>query len=428
METLLWRMRIGLFRGGRSGQNMNGLKRRNNSSFAQKVNGIIVWLIIVSTLLKILLMIGNVEVNPGPNSKSTPNENSSNSSDDEILTQSTFKQIFCELLSAQMPVILSSLTDKINTIETKVIQTTAKIENLETLNVELKSTNEKLNNQIELMNKRIIDLEDRSRRENLIFYGINVAPGISPKLKLEEFLISKLEIRCKMEGRTHLLPKGKRQHSPIIAQINNSMLRLQILQNSKKLKGTSFWIEEDFSSETRKARQKLKYYMYEARNEGKIPYLNYNKLKIDGETFAEADFPDLPPTTDRKTKQIKDHQKKREDAENLESENELSTSQSLEPESADQPDLQEPIEVTIVDNAEISALQTPNNISQDKVVPLKPTGSIVQFFSPTLKPSVVKATQQKSTSSISGDKSSRNVPNVPERIQRKSTRSVPKKN
>ena len=84
------------------------------------------------------------------------------------------------------------------------------MELLETQNKELEVTNYDLGNKIQTMNKRIIELEDRSRCDNLIFQGISASSGANFKLTLEEFLSSKLEIDCKLEGRIHFLPKGKR--------------------------------------------------------------------------------------------------------------------------------------------------------------------------------------------------------------------------
>ena len=59
----------------------------------------------------------------------------------------------------------------------------------------------------------------------------------------------------------------------------------EILQNRNKLKDTGISIQEDFSRETRTIRQSFIPYMLEARNDGKRAYLNYTKLKIDGEVF-----------------------------------------------------------------------------------------------------------------------------------------------
>ena len=71
------------------------------------------------------------------------------------------------------------------------------------------------------------------------------------------------------------------------------------MRNSKLLKNTNFFIDEDFSAETRKIRKKLRYYMLEARISGKFARLYYNKLKIDNDFYDESSFEDLPAQDDR---------------------------------------------------------------------------------------------------------------------------------
>ena len=50
------------------------------------------------------------------------------------------------------------------------------------------------------------------------------------------------------------------------------------MANAKKLKGTEIYINEDFIDSVRKRRKELLPAMFEARKQGKIAFLRYDKL------------------------------------------------------------------------------------------------------------------------------------------------------
>lgn len=108
------------------------------------------------------------------------------------------------------------------------------------------------------------DAENRSRRSNLIFYGI-------PDTSSNEFFARSAEIiirhcseylNCtvkpdEIEGAHRLGRQIPGRNRPIIVKFSNFKTKDAILANARKLKGTADSIGEDFSKQTQTARKHL---------------------------------------------------------------------------------------------------------------------------------------------------------------------------
>ena len=105
---------------------------------------------------------------------------------------------------------------------------------------------------IDIENK-LVDLEDRSRRNILRINGIKVG-------KIETWEECEKRVNCFLEEkldidtseiwieRTHRVGEKKNgQERQIVVQFNSYKNKLDILRNCKKLKGTNFSVFEDFS-------------------------------------------------------------------------------------------------------------------------------------------------------------------------------------
>lgn len=112
--------------------------------------------------------------------------------------------------------------------------------------------------------ERLDDLENRSRRNNLIFYGL---PDTNPKetyAQSEQIIINHclksfcLTVEPKEIERAHRLGRytANRQR-PIIVKLSSFKTKESILSNGPKLKGTKFSIGEDFTHPVRTARKEL---------------------------------------------------------------------------------------------------------------------------------------------------------------------------
>ena len=136
---------------------------------------------------------------------------------------------------------------------------------------------------IEIENK-LVDLEDRSMRNNLRINGIKEGKNETWE-ECEERVNCFLEEKLDMDTseiwieRAHRVGEKKRgQERQIVVQFNSYKNKLDILRNCKKLKGTNFSIFEDFSKETASIRKEKWKEVLKNRKDGKISYLQYKTV------------------------------------------------------------------------------------------------------------------------------------------------------
>ena len=109
------------------------------------------------------------------------------------------------------------------------------------------------------------DLEDRSRRNNLVFFGFPEAGDNSEHCEALVTNVLKntsiINRECgQMFDRAHRLGKKKADGNrprPIIVRVTFYKDKEHILKSAHKLKGTSFAVSEDFSKLTLSARNQL---------------------------------------------------------------------------------------------------------------------------------------------------------------------------
>ncbi|KAJ8977889.1 hypothetical protein NQ317_010084 [Molorchus minor] len=131
---------------------------------------------------------------------------------------------------------IDGLEGKLKNIEQKYDTTIAELEQkaqtFEIENIELR--------------KRLIDVERKLKRKNLIFYGI-------------------------------------------VEEIGENVKK-EIIKNRRNLKGSNIYISEDQTTEDRKERKVLVEHLKLARSKNKLAQLKGNKLVIDGEIYVYADL------------------------------------------------------------------------------------------------------------------------------------------
>lgn len=113
-----------------------------------------------------------------------------------------------------------------------------KVQVLENKYIDLKADNEYLK-------KKLIVIERRLKKYNLVFYGIRENDNktlISDVLKI---INEKLNIKCASQDLRDIYRIGKNLNDkprPVIIEVVNYKLKIYVLINSKKLKGTSIYI------------------------------------------------------------------------------------------------------------------------------------------------------------------------------------------
>ncbi|XP_065667574.1 uncharacterized protein LOC136087884 [Hydra vulgaris] len=160
----------------------------------------------------------------------------------------------------------------------KRIDEVKKLYNEKTL---LDSNNE--SNFLKDIKKKLVDLENRSRRNNLRIDGVKELPDeswedskkIVKKIFSEKLQINK-EIIIERAHRSGSIKSGK-ERSIVLKLLNFNDKKL-ILLNSKKLRGTDVFINEDFAKETMEKRKKLCDEVIKLRKEDKYAILKFDSI------------------------------------------------------------------------------------------------------------------------------------------------------
>ncbi|XP_075731736.1 uncharacterized protein LOC119163627 [Rhipicephalus microplus] len=213
----------------------------------------------VHVIRALLILAGDVETNPGPSNIS-----------ENLLAELRKLSAGQTQLIAEVQGLKSQLgnTDKtIGELNKRLSDLESHYQSLVPLRKEievLRVNTEQTSCRIFALEARIDDAENRSRRNNLIFYGIP-DPSASETFSESERLVMNL---CRDNLQVHLEPRDiERAHRlgrhspersrPIIVKIALHKTKTAILSNGRKLKGTSYGIGEDFSRSVQNARKQL---------------------------------------------------------------------------------------------------------------------------------------------------------------------------
>ena len=132
----------------------------------------------------------------------------------------------------------------------------------------------------EYIKERFDEMEDRSRRNNVRVDGIKECEGETREdreKKVIEICEKKLGLENVKIERAHRIKSKSKNGRPrtIICKLQSFKDRDSIIKNSNKLKGTNYYIYEDFSKGTMEYRKELWEKVKKLREKGKIAYLNY---------------------------------------------------------------------------------------------------------------------------------------------------------
>ena len=109
-----------------------------------------------------------------------------------------------------------------------------------------------------LLEYKSLDLEARTRRNNLIFNGMSEARDENCMLLIKQFLQERLGLSDIRIERAHRLGRFNRSRSrPIIVSFLESSSVQSVLSNAHKLKGSPYSINKDFPQEIANARKSL---------------------------------------------------------------------------------------------------------------------------------------------------------------------------
>lgn len=258
----------------------------------------------------VLLMSGDVELNPGPKrtQETTPSETNSPMTD---TLQKQFNDMFVMLQgvnsrTVKMEKDQSSLISTVNDIKKSQELIESKITDIDKrlTAAESKSSSSDLLQQdlslLRQMTDSLIDensrlrasqaeLEDRSRRDNLLFYGLTDAHS-ETWAQTEEKLLNAVSTSLNFSISSESIERAHRlgvfsdnKCRPVMVKFLSFKLKQQILFSSAELKPSGITFSEDYSVPTRQARRKLIEF---AKTQNSVFKLKYNKLYMNNKTYS----------------------------------------------------------------------------------------------------------------------------------------------
>ena len=240
---------------------------------------------------------------PIQNTPKTPNETNNNEELVNIIRKVIKEKLEghekkCYFLKSH----LETANQRLNKISDEVVELTKSLEftqaevkeeitnikdNLNQVKTEIQELGEDVLDPDYVTNK-LIELEDRSRRNNIRIDGIEEEQYETwdrCEEKVQKVIKDKLGIEDEVEiDRCHRMKKSGKDRSnnernslprTIICRLLRFKDKQRIIQSSKKLKNTGIFIYEDFCKDTMDLRKQLWEKVLEHRANNKISYLNY---------------------------------------------------------------------------------------------------------------------------------------------------------
>ncbi|XP_064469783.1 uncharacterized protein LOC135384515 [Ornithodoros turicata] len=181
---------------------------------------------------------------------------------------------------------VDNILERLSTIELKLDEIGKVSMLVEECNKEISGLEAK----VQSLEMKVDDLENRSRRNNIVIYGLSEDVDETPASllsKVVERFFGRLGVTLTSIERVHRL--GRRiqsKHRAVILRLFNYSEKTTVFNNCFKLKGSSISITEDFSKSVRIVRKKLWDSAVENRWKGDKVSLHFMKLRINNEFFT----------------------------------------------------------------------------------------------------------------------------------------------
>jgi hypothetical protein len=267
VEVNIWRARIGAFVGKKlcASVGNNGECDNNTKSKCQYELGLIIG---------ILLIIAGVELNPGP------------------LTSDDIKQIvaalqpqFDEVNKKQSELIQQELSNVRHTMDEFKTCCTSQYKEMKEEIANLKERNEEL---LDMVNTH----ENAVRKNNIIIHGVEEKDTISAE-QVVTSICAELGVTVNNENIAEAFRigrnKGKR---PIVCKLNTFKKKKEIIDKSRGMTSTPYYITHDLSKQEREAKQKLRKYREYAISQNLTAYIRGTKLIINGQAWTHDELQD----------------------------------------------------------------------------------------------------------------------------------------
>ncbi|XP_077497108.1 uncharacterized protein LOC144107795 [Amblyomma americanum] len=236
----------------------------------------------VSYLWCLLVLGGDVELNPGPMTKAQ--EEKLDLVAGSILRLETSNAVLQDSVNkvlqidADLKIDLEKLTKRVHDLEQKFATAPS---------AELVGNSDK---GLANVQAKIDDLENRSRRSNVLFYGID-DPEKSETWEESERLVNvfckeKLGLTVESVSRAHRVGRfSSEKKRPIIAKFFNEREVDTVMSRGYKLKNTNLSISRDYSEAVREKRRKLLQFSKSIKKDGDKVRLVFNKLFVNDDLY-----------------------------------------------------------------------------------------------------------------------------------------------
>ncbi|XP_077512622.1 uncharacterized protein LOC144123721 [Amblyomma americanum] len=193
-----------------------------------------------SFCLLVLLLSGDVETNPGPTLSVSDQL-------ETIIENQKVSAIELKSIRENLDGHISDSNRRLASTEEKIESFTQTIKRVE----ECESTVLELREQIASLCSKVDDLEYRSRRNNLIIFGIKEDGAETPKslrdAVLTEVFEEKLGITVGSVERIHRFGRQLQDKDrPVVMRFFDFNEKMNLLRNAKKLKGSGMSLSEDY--------------------------------------------------------------------------------------------------------------------------------------------------------------------------------------
>jgi outer membrane murein-binding lipoprotein Lpp len=265
----------------------------------------------------LLLRAGDIEVNPGPDkqvgdkaaggplrqTRLTSAKNSETGGAGAAAL--TLNDVMAKLMGmdGKLDTVSNEVRDiksKFDALEQEMGQLRQDCQELSDENDALRQTNKELTDRVDNLEKKVDDLEGRSRRNNVLFYGLDKEENETSadcEARVRELLTDKLELSRDVEfDRVHRV--GSKPNSPLIARCVFFKDKVEILKSKSKLQGTNIFIGEDFSMRVRTVRKKLAAIKKDMKTDGQKVTMVYDHLIVNGKKmYLSEDGEGLVPAS-----------------------------------------------------------------------------------------------------------------------------------
>ncbi|CAN7941741.1 unnamed protein product [Ixodes hexagonus] len=228
--------------------------------------------------LLILLLSGDVELNPGP----TVSEQI-----ETILLSQRDMTARLASIEQRLEQSAASANERLTSIEHRIEALSFSAQKLEQCEASIES----LKSQVVTLLDKVDDLENRSRRNNLIVYGINEEDNETlssiRKAVIEDLFKSKMGVNVASVERIHRLGrKAANKSRPVIIKFFDYNEKMLLMKNAPKLKGTKISVSEDYSRRVQEIRKQLWQTVKDNRTQDDKVFLRYDKLILNNDVYA----------------------------------------------------------------------------------------------------------------------------------------------